>query len=140
MGTDMQSDRASAPDRSSWGDFAEVGYERLAGVLQQAHDQAAMGKGNARHANGKPFLKQPIMEIGRMVGTGYLTGQIMKKAQEANSMAGRGDHSAAKAEILGIINYAAAAFLLIEERGPDAMQRMASSAYPSTTHLPPSKG
>jgi len=112
----MQNDEIPYGPQSSWDDFAEVGYERLAGVLQQAHDQAAKGKGNARHANGKPFLKQPIMEIGRMVGPGYQTGQIMKKAQEANSMAGRGDFDAAKAELLGVINYAAAAILLLEER------------------------
>lgn len=105
------------PARADWSDFAEIGYERLAGILQEAHDQAARGKGKARHANGKPFPRQPIMEIARMVGPGYPLGQIMKKAQEARSMAVRGEHDAARAELLGIINYAAAAVLLIEERG-----------------------
>lgn len=91
------------------------GYEPLAAVLQQALDQSQSGKGNTRHANGKPFLKQPILEIGRMVGLGYPAGQAQKKLQEAVSMAGRGESQAAKAEFLGAIVYAAAAVLLIDE-------------------------
>lgn len=91
------------------------GYEPLARVLGLAYDQSAKGKGKERHANGKPFAKQPIMEIGRMVGVGYHTGQIMKKVQEATSMAARGDAEAAKAELLGAIVYSAAAYNLIEE-------------------------
>ena len=72
-------------------------------------------KGKERHARGKPFDKQPIMEISRMVGPGYATGQAMKKLQEAKSMMDRGQLAAAKAEALGAINYSAAFFLLIEE-------------------------
>ena len=37
------------------------GYQPLANVLQAALDQAQAGKGNQRHANGKPFLEQPII-------------------------------------------------------------------------------
>jgi hypothetical protein len=94
---------------------ADDGYGPLGRVLALAYEQAARGKGRERHARGKPFLQQPIMEIARMVGLPYQTGQLMKKAQEATAMAARGEHAAAKAEILGIINYAAAAYLLIEE-------------------------
>ena len=91
------------------------GYEKLSNVLGAAYHQASGGKGKERHARGKPFDKQPIMEISRMVGPGYATGQAMKKLQEAKSMMDRGQLAAAKAEALGAINYAAAFFLLIEE-------------------------
>lgn len=91
------------------------GYEPLQKVLQSAYTQAAGGKGKERHANGKPFNKQPIMEIGRMVGAGYATGQAMKKLQEAKSMMDKGNFEAAKAEALGAINYSAAFFLLVQE-------------------------
>jgi hypothetical protein len=97
-------------------DFAEIGFEPLAGVLSEALAQASNGKGQERHGGGKPFLRQPIMEIARMTGdTGGHTFQIMKKAQEANRMVGRGQHDAAVREYLGVINYAAAAILLIRE-------------------------
>ena len=92
------------------------GYEPLARVLLQAYDQSAKGKGKERHANARPFLRQPIMEIARMVGSGYQIGQIMKKVQEAKGMADRGNRQAAKAELLGAIVYSAAAFLLLDEQ------------------------
>ena len=53
---------------------------------------------------------KPIMEIGRMVGSGYPLGQAMKKAQESARM----PPDRAKAELLGAINYLAAAYLLLE--------------------------
>ncbi len=90
-------------------------FQPLHEVLRAAYQQAASGKGRDRHANGKPFLDQPIMEIGRMVGMGYQTGQAMKKAQEAGGMVVRGQHQAAQAELLGAINYLAAAYILIGE-------------------------
>lgn len=90
------------------------GYEDLQRVLQLAFDQSANGKGKERHANDLPFNEQPIMQIGRMVGVGGHTYQICKKAQEATGMVNRGALEAAKAEMLGAIVYAAAAYLLIE--------------------------
>lgn len=92
-------------------------YSPLASVLDRALAQASSGKGKERHANGKDFLDQPIMEIGRMVGVGYQTGQAMKKAQEATGMLQRNEPDRAVAELLGAINYLAAAVLLIEESG-----------------------
>lgn len=91
------------------------GYEDLATVLSLAYDQSANGKGKERHANGKHFADQPIMEIGRMVGAGYPLGQAMKKAQEARGMLGRDQNGAAQAELLGAIVYLSAAYLLISE-------------------------
>jgi hypothetical protein len=90
-------------------------YQPLMDVLKAAYAQAASGKGMERHANGKSFTEQPIMEIGRMVGMGYQTGQAMKKAQEAGGMIGRKQFGAARAELLGAINYLAAAYILIQE-------------------------
>ena len=92
-----------------------VEYASLKRVLRAAYEQAAFGKGRERHANDKPFDCQPIMEIGRMVGIGYQLGQAMKKAQEAGGMHRKERHDAAKAELLGSINYLAAAYLQIEE-------------------------
>lgn len=90
-------------------------YAALKGVLDEAYTQSAEGKGRARHANDRPFEQQPILQIGRMVGPGFATGQIMKKAQEATGMASRGEGRAAVAELLGAIVYAASAVVLIRE-------------------------
>ena len=87
-------------------------YDPLSRVLLLAYEQAASGKGKERHANSKPFDKQPIMEIARMVGVGYQLGQAMKKAQEASRL----PNERARAELLGAINYLAAAYLLLEEQ------------------------
>ena len=86
-------------------------YQGLQRVLQLALEQASAGKGNERHANGKPFDKQPRMEIGRMVGHGFCLGQAIKKAQESSRM----QPDAAQRELLGAINYLAGAYLLLEE-------------------------
>ncbi|MBY3038947.1 hypothetical protein [Rhizobium laguerreae] len=96
---------------------ADANYEALAGVLREAHAHAASGKGSVRHGNGRDFSEQPIMEIPRLLG-GSPEGQlyqIMKKAQEANGMVKRGEMEAAIRELLGAINYAAAAVLTIRE-------------------------
>jgi hypothetical protein len=97
------------------GTLAVPGYETLLTALEQAYLQAAVGKGAERHANGQPFTRQPTMEITRMVGTGYPLGQAMKKAQEAEGMLSRDLPERAQAELLGAINYLAAAWLCIEE-------------------------
>ena len=92
------------------------GYDKLSNVLGAAYHQAARGKGKERHAHDKPFDKQPIMEIARMVGPGYPTGQAMKKLQEAVGMMEKGNLEAAQAEALGAINYAAAFYILLGEK------------------------
>lgn len=94
----------------------EALYSPLRTVLDEAYNQSAKGKGKRRHSNGKPFNSQPIMEIARMVGVGYHTGQAMKKCQEATTMASRDEREAAVNELLGAIVYCAAAVLLIREK------------------------
>lgn len=93
------------------------GYTTLHRELMEAYEQSAFGKGKERHANGRPFDRQPIMEIGRMVGPGYTAGQAQKKAQEALGMLSRGQGIAALAEIHGAIVYLAATAALIRENG-----------------------
>ena len=91
------------------------GYEPLRRVLYLALQQASGGKGAERHAMGKPFDRQPMLEISRMIGgpQGCLY-QAMKKTQEASRMS----PDAAKRELLGAINYLAGAYLLLEENEP----------------------
>lgn len=93
------------------------GYEPLAAVLQDALDQAQSGKGQSRHAgDGEPFMDQQIMEISRRQGNVSGTGfQAHKKLYEAEGMLARGEYDAARREILGAINYAAACVLRIDE-------------------------
>jgi hypothetical protein len=92
-------------------------YVHLRAILDEAYEQAAKGKGKERHAGGKTFLRQPIMEIGRMTGMAYQTGQAMKKLQEAHTLLRlpeKGSEAAVR-ELLGAIVYCAAAVLLIRE-------------------------
>lgn len=95
--------------------LAEAGYDTLGRELMEAFNQSAHGKGKVRHANARPFDRQPIMEIGRMVGPGYQTGQAQKKLQEAIGMLKRGETEKALAELHGAIVYTAAAAVLIRE-------------------------
>lgn len=94
---------------------ADDRFATLVSVLIAAYHQAATGKGNERHGNDLPFDKQPILAITRMVGLGFPCGQIQKKAQEACGMVERGAFRSAEAELLGVINYAAAAFIRCKE-------------------------
>lgn len=92
-----------------------MSYEALRDVLDSALRQASEGKGRERHANDKPFVRQPMLEISRMIGVGFPLGQAMKKAQEAAGMTGRGELDAAERELLGAINYLAGAVIVLRE-------------------------
>ena len=88
------------------------GYEDLGAVFRLAVEQAAQGKGAQRHAvPGEPFRRQPICEIERRVGGGYCIGQAVKKIYESQRL----DRQAGMQELLGAINYLAAAFIVIRE-------------------------
>lgn len=91
------------------------GYAALLRELSEAYLQSAKGKGVERHANGRPFDRQPIMELARMHGPGFATGQAAKKAQEALGMAARGEKAKAMAELHGAVVYVCAAASLIRE-------------------------
>jgi hypothetical protein len=88
------------------------GYDKLADVLSRAFDQASRGKGRERHANDKPFDKQPMQDLIRLHGVGFATGQASKKASEAMGLPST-DRKVA--ELLGAIVYLAGAVISIEE-------------------------
>lgn len=89
------------------------GYESLARILDSALDDAQNGKGLARHSSGEPFEDQQIVQFGEWMGnTGFAIGQACKKAIESTRL----DPGPAILELLGAINYLAAAVLVIERR------------------------
>ena len=92
----------------------QPGYETLAAVLREAYDQAATGKGAERHANDLPFHEQPMQQIARRRGLGFLLGQVDKKTEEAQGMLERGERAAWRREILGAINYLAGALIFVD--------------------------
>lgn len=85
------------------------GYELLAAVMDKALHQAALGKGAARHAQpGVPFEEQPLVQICQWLGSNHFAlGQAIKKLRESARL----PKEQALADILGAINYAAAAYL-----------------------------
>lgn len=94
-----------------------LGYEKLAAVLVDAVEQAAFGKGKERHATGEPFHDQPICVITKMLGDGYPLGQAVKKIKESQRL----DKDASIFELLGAINYLAAAVIDKCEDPQDSM-------------------
>ena len=111
------------PDEEDWLDDVDEGteefrsvfvkpeYSDLFEVLRDALEEAQEGKGAVRHGNGLSFTDQPALTITRAVGLGFPLGQAMKKIQECQRM----DTDAAKRELLGAINYLAAAVLFLDE-------------------------
>lgn len=93
--------------------FVREGYDTLFVILCRALHQAQEGKGQERHGNGKPFDQQPIMAITDLVGMGFQTGQAIKKTVEAHGMVNRNQLAEAERELLGAINFLAAAVLRI---------------------------
>lgn len=92
-----------------------TGYESLAKELQSALEQASQGKGKERHASNEPFEHQKIFIITRWVQcspAAALLYQVIKKAAESARM----DTDAALRELDGVINYAAAAKILLREQ------------------------
>ena len=95
----------------------EPGYESIATVLQEALDQAQSGKGKERHANDLPFEEQPILAINRMIGSpDGLVYQVIKKSLESKRLLQIKGKDAAIRELLGVMNYSAAAIILIREQ------------------------
>ena len=90
------------------------GYGPLMEILHRAYAQAATGKGKERHANELPFVQQPILVETRALGIGFPAGQARKKVLEAAN-AHKDHKERAVADLLGAINYIAAAIIYIEE-------------------------
>ena len=92
------------------------GYNALRSVLATAVDQASEGKGRERHASGEPFEQQTICQTTRAHGIGFATGQAEKKARESHRLLRmENGRERAEAELLGAINYLAAAIIVVRE-------------------------
>lgn len=89
------------------------GYESLGLALGEAVAQAARGKGADRHAEkGEKFSDQLIMSIPKRLGEGgecFCLGQALKKICESRRL----PPDRARAELLGAVNYLAAAWCLL---------------------------
>jgi hypothetical protein len=91
-------------------------YDVLWNTLKKAYDQSTNGKGRIRHnPEDLPFTEQKIMQLTRMLGAGGPIYQVCKKSTEAAHMADKGQVDVAKAELLGAIVYAAAAYIYLDE-------------------------
>jgi len=90
------------------------GYESLAAALDAALEQAQSGKGRERHAgDGEAFEDQQIVQLGEWLdSTAFAVGQACKKAIESLRL----PPDRARAELLGAINYLAAAVIQSERR------------------------
>jgi len=100
--------------RSSTARRYNEGYQDLHNTLMSALDQAQNGKGKERHASdGQSFCDQPIMTITGLVGTGYTSGQAIKKIVEPERL----PNEASIKELLGAINYIAAQIIHIKKEG-----------------------
>ena len=95
------------------------GYAILRDVFANAVGQASGGKGKERHANGSPFVDQPILAITRLL-TGHPCGalayQAIKKTIEAGRLVELKGTDAAVAELRGAMNYIAAMVIYLEEQ------------------------
>lgn len=93
---------------------ATPGYERLVTVLKAAHDQAAMGKGADRHANGLPFHKQRMQQISVLLDSPHgMAYQVAKKVAEGLDLP---THDRQVAELYGAINYIAGIVIFLEDK------------------------
>lgn len=94
--------------------FPAPGYERLHDVYQDAHHQAAYGKGNERHANDLPFHEQRMQTISQGLNSpDGMAYQVIKKVQEGLQMK---DAGARRRELLGALNYLAGIVIFLDDR------------------------
>jgi hypothetical protein len=90
------------------------GYEQLAKVLDDALAQAQAGKGKERHAGeGEAFHDQQIVQLCEWMGS--TQGDVFQAAKKAIEST-RLPPARAEAELLGAINYLAAAVLVIRRQ------------------------
>lgn len=87
-------------------------YATLRAVLDRAFEQASEGKGKERHAGAaERFEDQQIVQLGEWMGSNHFQiGQACKKALESTRL----PPEQARRELLGAINYLAAAVVQIE--------------------------
>jgi len=90
-------------------------YAVLKRVLDQAFERASKGKGAEHHSFGEQFENQFILRGARRFGLGALQFQIAKKNEQICKIQDQNTQAKIN-EFLDIINYAAAAVILLEER------------------------
>ena len=90
-------------------------YDSLSTVLMMALDQARSGKGKERHAtDNEAFEDQQICQIPLWQGSiDFCTGQAIKKCLEVNRLPA---HESKVRELLGAINYIAAAIVVLRSK------------------------
>ena len=94
--------------------IVEDKYQMLIDVFEAAVDVAKSIGADVHALPGQSFVRQPIVDIGirlRSVGVGFQLGQAEKKIEEA--AAHTENKAYARNELLGAINYLAAAILCI---------------------------
>lgn len=97
--------------------FPASGYERLAAVLVDAHNQAAYGKGKERHANDLPFHEQRMQTISRAMNSPHgIAFQVQKKLLEGLEMK---DPAARRHELLGALVYLAGLIVYLDDQARD---------------------
>lgn len=102
------------PPRPPTGASAAVDpdYRALWDVLMDAYDQAREGKGKERHAaKGQAFQDQQIVQISEWLGSNH--GDIFQAVKKSIESV-RLPKERARAELLGAINYLAAAVIVLE--------------------------
>ncbi len=89
------------------------GYESLRSVLAEAVTQASDGKGRERHAGeGENFEDQQIVQLNQWMGSTHgNVFQACKKALESTRL----PTDRARRELLGAINYLAAAVIVLDK-------------------------
>ena len=109
---------------------AVPGYEMLVAVLQDAHDQAAIGKGDERHANGLPFHEQRMQQISTQLDSDKgMAFQVCKKMTEGLQF---DDDARREAELLGAINYLAGIVIYHRLRQPVTVTAAVEPNWPES--------
>ncbi len=89
-------------------------YASLRSVLDAAYNQASAGKGKERHAGKNEYFEnQQIVQLCEWMGSNH--GDIFQACKKALESVRLPDDRAV-AELLGAINYLAAAVLVIQRR------------------------
>lgn len=115
-------------NQSTWP--AAPGYEQLAAVLQDAHNQAAYGKGDERHASGLPFHEQRMQQISTQLDSDKgMAYQVCKKMTEGLQF---DDHARREAELLGAINYLAGIVIFHRLRQPVSVTAAVEPNWPES--------
>ena len=88
------------------------GFESLRAALEMAFDQAARGKGVARHGGQRCFSQQPMQTLIDLYGLGFAFGQAGKKCEESQRL----PREKAITEIAGAIVYLAGAIVYLNKQ------------------------